>query len=353
MRFCNMVDLPRGSIPACLRVEGQRRAFTIVELLTVITIVGILLALLLSGVQSAREQARNLTCGNHLRQIGLAVNNYVAAYNMYPFGVGQDADVVTATFSSWRHRRYSTQTQLLPFLEQQNLYAQINFNVSPFFPDLSGDPDYVTGIGPNESAALTVVPVFLCPSDSNRTGRPWAGNNYRACNGSTWAGRTGNGLFGQGKMLRPSAILDGTSHVAAFSERLMGDGTHSRISLQQDVFADGNIWTEPALIPWCDDLTENAARLLRTQDSNGGMTWLEGNMNWTRYNHATVPGKPSCKNQISWNGITMPPSSRHRGGINLLFAGGSTRFISQHVDRQLWGDLGNLNSGRSVQVEGW
>lgn len=349
MKICNLFDFLRRSIPVCLMVERRQRAYTIIELLTVITIVGILLALLLSGVQSAREQARNLTCGNHLRQIGLAVNNYVAAYNMFPFGVGQDADVVTATFSSWRHRRYSTHTQLLPFLEQQNLYAQIDFNVSPFFPDLSGDPDYVTGIGPNESAALTVVPVFLCPSDSNQTGRPWAGNNYRACNGSTWAGRTGNGLFGQGKMLRPAAFLDGTNHVAAFSERLMGDGTHTRISLQQDVFADGSVWTEPVLIPWCDGLTATLARFLPTQDSNGGMTWLEGNMNWTRYNHATVPGKPSCKNQISWNGITMPPSSRHRGGVNMVLASGSVRFVTLSIDRTIWSALGSVASGEVVE----
>ena len=343
-----MVDLPRGSIPVCLSVEDQRRAFTIVELLTAITIVGILLAILVSGVQSAREQARNLACDNHLRQIGLAVNNYVAAYNMYPFGVGQDADVVAATFSSWRHRRYSTHTQLLPFLEQPNLYSQIDFNVSPFFPDLSGDPDFVTGIGPNESAALTVVPVFLCPSDSNRSGRPWAGNNYRACNGSSWAGRTGNGLFGQARMLRPSALLDGTNHVAAFSERLMGDGTHTLISMQQDVFADGSVWTESLLIPWCDELTASGARNLRTQDSNGGMTWLEGNMNWTRYNHATVPGNPSGKNQISWNGITMPPSSRHRGGVNMVLASGSVRFVTLSIDRTVWSALGSVASGETV-----
>jgi prepilin-type processing-associated H-X9-DG protein len=81
------------------------------------------------------------------------------------------------------------------------------------------------------------------------------------------------------------------------------------------------------------------------------MTWLEGNMNWTRYNHMLPPGRPSCKNQITWLGVVMTASSRHRGGVNLLLAGGSIRFIGTSVDAAVWEALGNMHSGKAINLE--
>jgi prepilin-type N-terminal cleavage/methylation domain-containing protein len=322
-----------------------RNAFTLIELLVTVTIIGILLSLTASAIQSARESMRRTTCSNQLKQIGLGLQNYLAAYDAYPFGVGGDADRVTSTFGSIAHRRYSTHSQLLPFLEQQALYEQIRFAYSPFYPDMSGEPDRVTGNGPNEIAAQTVVPLFLCPSDSNRTGRPWGGNSYRSCNGSDWSGRTGNGIFGQARLLRASALRDGQDHVAAFSERIMGDGLRGQIELESDLFGDGNVWTEAALTPWCSGLTSERASGLALQDSNGGMTWLEGNMNWTRYNHVAVPGRPSCKNVISWDGVVMTATSRHLGGVNVVLASGAVRFVNESIDSKTWRALGDVNSG--------
>ena len=331
-------------------VPKNRAAFTMIELLVSISIVAILISLSFVGIAAARELARRMSCSNHLRQIGLALNNYIATYNVYPFGVGQDADKFTSTFGSLAHRRYSAHSQLLPYLEQGNLFQQIDFNFSPFYPDLSGDPEIVTGVGPNEPVALTVVPVFLCPSDWNRTGRPWGGNSYRACNGSTWSGRTGNGIFGQAKLLRPGEILDGTNYVAAFSERLMGDGDKNRVSMNSDLFTDGNTWTETAMLTWCNALTKTVASTLPTQDANGGMSWLDGNMNWTRYNQIATPGKPCCKNVITWDGVIMPPSSHHKDGVHLLLASGSVRFVTESVDVTTWQALGNVASGRTIEL---
>jgi prepilin-type N-terminal cleavage/methylation domain-containing protein len=332
------------------QVAGRelRTGFTLLELLVVITIVGVIVGLLLSAVQAAREASRRMQCSNHLRQVGVGLNNYLAAFDAYPFGVGGDSDQTVSTFSSLRHRRYSTHSQLLPFLEQQALYEQINFRYSPFHPDLSGDPDWVTGVGPNEQAALTVVPLFLCPSDSNTTGRPWAGNSYRSCNGNSWSGRTGNGIFGQAKLLRTAEIADGMNHVAAFSERIMGDGLSDSVELRSDLWGDGSVWTETNLRTWCDALTPSSASSLSLQDSNSGMTWLEGNMNWTRYNHVATPNRPSCKNVISWDGVIMTPSSRHSGGVYVLLASGAVRFVSDQIDREIWSALGAVRSGKVI-----
>ncbi len=331
------------------RSMRTRRAFTLIELLVVIAIVGILVSLTLAAVQAAREASRRVTCSNNLKQIGLGVNNYLSAFQAFPFGVGGDGDQVVSTFGSLNHRRYSTHSQLLPFLELQALYEQINFNYSPFYPDLSGNPDRVTGLGPNEKAAQTVVPLFLCASDFNIMGRPWGGNSYRSCNGSTWEGRTGNGIFGQAKLLRPAEIIDGMNHVAAFSERMMGDGTNAGIELRSDLFGDGNQWTEPNLRTWCAGLTPDTASSLALQDSNSGMTWLEGNMNWTRYNHVATPNQPSCKNVITWDGTIMTPSSRHQGGVFMLLASGTVRFVSDSIDSETWSALGDVHSGRVVE----
>lgn len=358
---------PRGDRPRSILVligrsavrcrdRPGRRGFTLIELTVVVAIIGILLAILLPAVQAARERVRQSQCSNQLRQLGLALSNYTSTFGFFPFGVGGDGDrrADSASYASDRHRRFSTHTQLLPFLERQELFAQLDFTVSPFYPDLSGDPDRVTGFGPNELPAQQRLALFLCPSDATETGRPWGPTSYRTCTGSDWSGRTGNGLFGQRIMRRPADVRDGLSHVAAISERLLGSGDRNRIDLQRDLFGDGaDNWTESSLGDWCGSLDVATARTLPLHDVNGGMTWLEGNMNWTRYNHMLPPGGASCKNQITWSGVVMSATSHHRGGVNLLFAGGATRFISQHIDRQLWGDLGNLNSGRPVQAEDW
>lgn len=321
-----------------------RKGFTLVESLVAIAIFAVLAVLLLNAVQAAREAVRRTACTNNLRQIGLGLNNYVSAYKYFPFGVGEDGDTNGSSYASESHRRFSAHSQLLPFLGQEALFQRIDFDVSPFHPDTSGNPAQVTGTGPNESVAQARVPVFLCPSDYNRMNRPWAGNSYRSCNGSTWSARTGNGIFGQAVQLSPVAIRSGTSHCAAFSERIMGDGSEESIELESDLFADGNQWPEETLTRQCRRLTTQLASLLPVQDTNGGMTWLEGNMNWTRYNHVATPGMPSCKNVITWDGVIMTATSRHASGVNVLVASGSVRFVTHEIDLHAWRSLGDVSS---------
>ena len=119
--------------------------FSLVELLVVITIIGILIALLLPAVQAAREAARRASCANNLKQIGLALHNYHAANNTLPFGApfkNNSTNPVTGTWAAF----------ILPFLEQQNVYEMFNFK-------------YGMSDSRNAPAAAVVVPVFACPSD--------------------------------------------------------------------------------------------------------------------------------------------------------------------------------------------
>ncbi len=319
-----------------------RHGFTLVELLVVIAIIGILIALLLPAAQQAREAARRTQCKNNLRQIGLALHNYCDVYRVLPFGVGDDADTTTPSLASAANRRYSTHSQILPQLEQSAVYRLIDFDVWPFYPSSSGDPTTADPSSTNHRAAQITLEFFLCPSDTNRLRRPWGPNSYRACSGNTWDARTGNGMFWQNSSVRPAHVTDGLSNTAAFSERLLGDDDDTSVDLNTDLYGTQGTWTEQTLKEWCESLTPTIAAMASLHDSNNGMTWLEGNMNWTRYNHVSTPNKPSCKNRFTWNGVIMPASSRHPGGVHLLLGDGAVRLVSSSVHEPTWRALGSV-----------
>ena len=104
--------------------DRPRSGFTLIELLVVIAIIAVLIALLLPAVQAAREAARRAQCVNNLKQIGLALHNYFESRNALP---GADMVVQRPTNAT----ELSALSQVLPYLEQSNLYNSINFSTSP------------------------------------------------------------------------------------------------------------------------------------------------------------------------------------------------------------------------------
>jgi len=129
---------------------GKSAGFTLVELLVVITITAILLGLLLTGVNAAREASRRAACQNNLRQIGLAINGFEAAHGKYPAGKRWSGPSTDANRFS-----IAWSVSLLNFVEEGDLYDLINFYVP--FTDPQNLP--VTG---------QLIPVYLCPSTSRR-----------------------------------------------------------------------------------------------------------------------------------------------------------------------------------------
>jgi len=303
----------------------KRAGFTLIELLVVIAIIAILVALLLPAVQQAREAARRSTCKNNLKQIGLALHNYHGAHDCFPFGWG-------GTTPPAGGPGYSAISQFLPFLDQSPLYALIDFE-RPLNDPVNNNP------------RRQELAVLRCPSDFDNP-QPQAGGatNYYGNKGSgiLWQSPGQNGLFVFRKSLRFRDIIDGASSTAAFSERLLTDGNNGVLSPDSDVFlGSGNPADQDEAVRMCNavDITNLANQFPAFM----GAPWIDGKHG---YLHVNVPNSRSCGFRPAK--ASMPPSSHHPGGVHMLLADGSTRFVSENIDLKTWRAIGTRNGGEPV-----
>lgn len=317
-----------------IQASTRARGFTLVELLVVIAIIGILVGLLLPAVQSAREAARRMQCGNNLKQFGLAVHNYESAHKKLPSGRSPSG--------------LSTHAQLLPYMEQNNVASLVDFNVAW---------DHAN----NTAARAVVIPTFTCPSDPvSILPVGWAGTNYRSNQGSgilnalapslasdpNFGYPNPNGPFIPTKYLPFSAVSDGLSNTAAFSEHGKGDFSNA-ISTKTDTFwPQTNPTTPDEAVRDC--LAINPLDLQYQRNSNVGAPWLQGSHSTSNYFHVAPPQSRSC--MFPPGRISTTAKSYHTGGVQVTRCDGSVSFVAQSIDLLAWRALGSRAEGETTSL---
>ena len=334
--------------------NDHRRAagFTLIELLVVISIIGLLIALLLPAVQSSREAARRAQCQNNLKQIGLALHNYHEANQTFPLNWRGDLFAPFGVPRNTGARPFSAFTRLLPYLDQQPLYASINFAVQTY-PDNSLAFPFPS----NQTAYETRLNIVLCPSDGAATPTPF-GCNYRGNHGiGPMPGTTretydsGVGFYTIFAVLSAASFPDGMSHTVAYSERLRGTGSKTSATAERDfseILVFSNCTVNSA------DYALGCAQLAATRSfpayTRGGFTWFIGDFECAAYNHAQEPNGriPDAITKGPWDGI-VTARSLHPGGVNALMADGSVRFVQETIARTVWRGLGTRNGDELVE----
>jgi prepilin-type N-terminal cleavage/methylation domain-containing protein len=366
-----------------MRRSLPRRGFTLVELLVVIAIIGVLVALLLPAVQSAREAARRTSCNNKLKQSALALHNYESAYKAFPSrqmgsGALNQVNLQPPThcliLAGW--------VALLPYTEQQALYDQVySIPIQPFA----------------DNVWTRAAPVHLqCPSDNGKQdpnpGRVIKGyTSYAFCNGDDYTGsqagpdeRTNaalasqmlpikvRGVFGRHSYTRLAEITDGTSNTIALGERSRPAKVNDKGACAVDASANPANYVPlscRSLFRGQDYIT---TATIFTSDNAPGYRWAAGNAYFAALSTILPPNSAVCVfgNSGSISAHLFPgiwsATSEHPGGVQVAMSDGSTRFVSDNINTGnlaavapvfdsgagspygVWGALGSKDGGDSA-----
>jgi prepilin-type N-terminal cleavage/methylation domain-containing protein/prepilin-type processing-associated H-X9-DG protein len=344
----------RGEYPSC------RKAVTLIELLVVIGIIGLLAALLLPATQQAREAARRARCGNNLHQVGLALENYLAASGVFPPGTGH---ANTATSAGRLHvsdlKRYSVFTRLLPYLDQTPLYHAVNFDVALVNPYGPAFKNGQRGGEANTTAMATTLNVLICPSDGGAGDPGWTGGvNYRVNLGTerwhTLANKSTDGPLMSYQASPDAATHDGLSQTVAFSEKLRGRASGTDLWPRTDMIGGGLglPYSVEQSLDACAKWSNPSKGVFRAS----GLSWFVGDFGQTWYNQIIGPNStmPDCVLQPSLPiGGFVGARSNHPGGVHILMADGSVRFATNSIRREVWMAIGTRAGGEVVSQDGF
>jgi len=297
--------------------KRDRFAFTLVELLVVIAVIGILIALLLPAVQAAREAARRMGCSNNLRQIGLALYHYELVYKKLPPG---------AIWKPNGEAKGSVHIRLLPFLEQQSLHDQFDFNQ----PVIDGS----TFPGTNRLIGSTVLSVLVCTSDPGPSAYfGLAKHNYAASRGPTAVFDNPNCSCNHPWRSFAQAPLDSPFDFAGPFTRV---GTAVRLAEVRDGLSNTIFFGE--VRPACSEHARNG--WAQTNNGNGYCTTLIP----LNFDTCSEDAPDPCRRFCNWN-TEVGFRSAHPGGAQFLLGDGSVRFIAETIDYATYQAFGGKSNG--------
>jgi len=312
----------------------QRRprcGVTLVEILVVFGMVAILMALLLPAVQWTRERARLVQCKSRLSQLAVAFHSYHSDHGCLPV-------------EWYPHQR------VLPYLELASLYQELDSFRDHVF--ISEDTPPVV---PWPAEGLEV---FVCPSDPEAQSR-WGHSNYQLNLGSGIQRYGENGLRLPRRLpfqfTRMSDVTDGLSVTSCLAEHLVERGVSEPAEVRQDPIR--RFWhtpvamTSPSQLDQFADVCQgnDVAPLIGFHVNASRWLFYPGG-----YNHILTPNTKPCGHgplpgTYAFSDMaSVPASSRHAHGVNVMFADGHVAFIAQSIDRTVWRDYGSRNGGESV-----
>jgi prepilin-type N-terminal cleavage/methylation domain-containing protein/prepilin-type processing-associated H-X9-DG protein len=315
-----------------------RAAFTLVELLVVITIIGILIALLLPAVQAAREAARRMQCGNNFRQVGVAMHSYHATIGSFPPGTitwrgippngsPPSGGCMPSPDDRTQYDGWGWGALILPYMEQQATYDSFDFT-----GDLNG---YSSPGNPgNLIAAAQRISAYQCPSD------PQNSELVAYCGEPSYPGHSPN----KDEDVAMTNMLGVCDSVSTYCN---SGGT----SRKQFIEADGMMAAiQPCTIA---QVRDGASNTLMIGESTGGGPGSHEGLPWLNFDvfttanginaSTTVPGGATA---FSW--INTGFSSYHSGGCNFLLGDGSVSFLSQNIDAGLLAQITTRDGGEPV-----
>jgi prepilin-type N-terminal cleavage/methylation domain-containing protein len=330
----------------------DRRGFTLVELLVVIAIIGMLVALLLPAVQSAREASRRSKCQNNLKQLGLALHNFENSYGRFPPG-GKSYGWCTHTPPDYNRDAQAYNLNglllLLPYVEQQGVYQKYNANAASQSYMINGAPPAGDPIASgNAEIAAMRLGIFRCPSDNydpllpagavhytidTRTSLQGVKTNYDfsveywefRCN--AWL-RTPHGqrrMFGENSNTRIADVTDGLSNTIAMGETTLqcANGTTPAWAYRG--------WVQVGVDP-------------SPSFHGGGINvWMS---NWTNPPDPARAQAPKVGKVGSWSW----PGSLHPSGCHFLLGDGAVHFMSQNAPRTTMNQLAAMGDGIAVTM---
>ena len=294
----------------------SRDGFTVVELLTVIAIVGLLLSLIAPAVMVVRQRARQIECANHLKQLGLAQHFFHEAHGHFP-------------------------TTSEPF-------PSSSAGLQRLVPYLKGPPGS-----------------FVCPADRRAAeGHPDGPRSYYQNDGCRFRRFDRNG-FASDRDSAPSPsvfhdtraadITDGLSNTVAASEQLLAAPDDAR-------FTESQLRADPHRYFWYTSLMYPDEETLATacgvdRQSPYPLAFVTSSIRRLGYDHILPPNSIGCINgpyagpAQGYNRAALPASSQHGGYVNVLLADGAVRCVADHVDTKVWRALGTRAGAESTGSE--